>query len=355
MKLFSKILPLSFAGLTAAATLSASEYEISIIAENLNKPVGIAVDSSRNIYFSEVPEPGVFGGENAVKRYNQRRGTTTTLAQGEPYPINIALDQRRNVFWTCQTAGVILRYDRRSRSVAPFLPADFAPGAENALLAPTGITVARTGEVLFTELPDPGNVGANMVSVTDGDNITLISNDEPAPTDIVIAPNGNAYWTCNTAGVILERSPAGVISLLKSGLESPTGIALDRAHKTLYYTEIPTPGEFGPELQEGGTGTNRVVALDLRSGETTIVSQGFPLPQDVAVANNGNVYWTCTTAGVIACATPTDSGSSSGNSRASVRVSASGENVAVEKFTSTTSSAGVNRSVARVSVRASSR
>jgi len=39
--------------------------------------------------------------------------------------------------------------------------------------------------------------------------------------------------------------------------------------------------------------------LDLRSGEVTFVRAGDPEPTDVAVARNGNVYWTCTSAGVI--------------------------------------------------------
>jgi hypothetical protein len=39
--------------------------------------------------------------------------------------------------------------------------------------------------------------------------------------------------------------------------------------------------------------------LDLRSGEVTLVRAGDPEPTDVAVARNGNVYWTCTSAGVI--------------------------------------------------------
>jgi hypothetical protein len=39
--------------------------------------------------------------------------------------------------------------------------------------------------------------------------------------------------------------------------------------------------------------------MDLRSGEVTLLHAGDPEPTDVAVARNGNVYWTCTSAGVI--------------------------------------------------------
>lgn len=300
---FGRLASLSAIAVSALTISSAdaAEYEVEIIAEGLAAPSAIATKSHRTLYFSEVPTPGVFGtdgGENTVKKLDLRTGRMVTISEGEPYPINIALGRRGQVYWTCQTAGVILQYNRHDGK-SFFLPAD--PGADDAqfLLSPTGITVDRNSDVLFTELPMPGTVGPNMVSVSDGENITHISNDEPAPTDIVISFDGTAYWTCNTAGVIIRRSRAGVISILKTGLESPTGIALDRWGRKLYYTELPTPGVSGDE-----GGTNRVVELDLYTMKTTNVSEGFPLPKDVAVAPNGNVYWTCTKAGVIACAKP---------------------------------------------------
>ena len=133
----------------------------------------------------------------------------------------------------------------------------------------------------------------NMVSATDGHNITLISENEPEPTDIVIAPNGAAYWTCKTAGVILKRSPAGVITKLLSDLEEPNGIAIDRTGRYLYFTELTTPGLFGGDAgPEDQGGQNRVMEYDLWKKKLTQVSYGFPLPTDVAVAPNGKIYWT---------------------------------------------------------------
>ena len=40
-------------------------------------------------------------------------------------------------------------------------------------------------------------------------------------------------------------------------------------------------------------------ALNLRTGAIHSVNEGDPEPTDVAVARNGNIYWTCTSAGVI--------------------------------------------------------
>ncbi len=265
---------------------SARDFKVDIVMEGLNSPTGIAARSAKGLYFSEIPTPNVGGGSNTVKFLNLRNGRVSVISEGEPNPVNIALGRRGNVYWTCQTAGVILKYNRHyGKSL--FL---------DELMMPSGITVDRNGDVLFTELPMPGTPGANSVSVSDGEHISLISDGEPAPTDIVIARNGTAYWTCSTAGVILKRSPAGVISLLLDGLAKPTGIALDRKGENLYYTELPTPGVFD--------GDNKVMELNLNTMEKSVVAAGFPLPADVTVALNGKIYWTCTTAGVIASATP---------------------------------------------------
>ena len=60
------------------------------------------------------------------------------------------------------------------------------------------------------------------------------------------------------------------------------------------FTEVPTPGVPGT-----AGGRNKVRALDLSSGRLRSIHEGDPEPTDVAVARNGNVYWTCTSAGVI--------------------------------------------------------
>ena len=110
---------------------------------------------------------------------------------------------------------------------------------------------------------------------------------------IVVSRNGALYWTCKSAGVILQRVN-GDTSVLLDGLDSPVGIALDHKGETLYFTEVPTPGVAGSM-----GGLNRVNALDLATKSVRMIHAGDPAPTDVTVARNGNVYWTCTSAGVI--------------------------------------------------------
>jgi streptogramin lyase len=143
----------------------------------------------------------------------------------------------------------------------------------------------------------PGTAGGTngVFASKDGVNIETINMGEPEPVDVTVAPNGDLYWTCRTAGVILKRdAKSGMISVLLSGLKKPTGITIDRKGRNLYYTEVPTPGVSGAK-----GGMNRVVKYDLKNERMTVVNMGDPEPTDVAVASDGTVYWTCSSAGVI--------------------------------------------------------
>jgi streptogramin lyase len=259
-------------------------YRFSVVAQGLDRPVGITVEGSETAYFTLVPTPGVAGGVNGVAKLDLESGAITMLHVGEPEPTHIALDGESNLYWTCKSAGVILKQTEE--------------GTTSLLLSgleqPSGISVGRGGSVYFTEVPNPGvpNAG-NRVSVARGNTKVILHEGEPEPTDIVVSRDGSLYWTCKSAGVLLRRVN-GETSVLLEGLNSPVGIALDHQAETLYFTEVPTPGIPG-----SAGGRNRVNALDLRTKTVRVIHEGDPEPTDVAVARNGNVYWTCTSAGVI--------------------------------------------------------
>ena len=280
---------LTVAPLLCGAAAMAEGYETRVVAQGLARPVGIAIDGNQTIYFTEIPTPGVGGGANAVKRFDLDTCDVETLHMGEPEPVNIALDKHGDVYWTCKSAGVILRQDDEG-STETLL---------GGLAKPSGVSVDRRGRVYFTEIPSPGVAGAgNRVSVLKGSKIMILHEGEPEPTDIVVGRNGELYWTCKSAGVILEQI-RGVTNVLIDGLDHPSGIALSRNGRRLYFTEVPTPGVPG-----SAGGANKVWELDLRTMERRLVNEGDPEPTDVAVAKNGNVYWTCTSAGVIVEARP---------------------------------------------------
>lgn len=289
-------------GIAVAACLGAwtpasgQDYELSVIARGLERPTGIAVHRKGNVYFTQLPTPGVNGdngGSNRVMRLH-RNGNLRELTFGEPEPTHIAVTKRKTLYWTCKSAGVILTFSGGERSLVL-----------NELEAPSGIAVAdrgpAAGERTFTQIPTPGvngdNGGRNRVSVYDGNTVFDLSSGEPEPTDVAVDDDGTTYWTCTSAGVILYQPRGGERMLLLRDLNLPSGIAVDREGH-VYFTELPTPGVPGDE-----GGMNRIWRHDPDTGETTLIHEGDPDPVDVAVTPDGaTVYWTCRSAGVIVAA-----------------------------------------------------
>lgn len=284
-------------GLLAVTTAFAAgekteQFKTRVVASGLHRPTGIAIQGNHTIYFTEVPTPGVSGmsgGSNSVSQLSLFNRRITRLHTGEPEPVNIIVGQDNDLYWTCKSAGVILTQDDEGET-SVFL---------GGLQKPSGIAMDRCGNIYFTQVPTPGvngmNGGLNNIIFTTGTNQVVLNAGEPEPVDIVVARNGDAYWTCKSAGVILERSVEdGRVSPLLTGLNKPVGIAIDREDRNLYFTEVPTPGVGG---MNGGQ--NKVWQYDLKTGVKTLVNSGDPEPTDVAVSRSGNIYWTCTSAGVI--------------------------------------------------------
>ncbi len=169
------------------------------IATGLKNPIGIAVDKSANVFFTQVPDPGMQDKGNNVAQLVG--GAAKVLSMGEPEPFDIAAGSDGSLYWTCRSAGVILRRDPMG-NIAPLL---------RGLEKPSGIAIDAMGRLYFSEVPTPGMSGANggRNRVWEYDpatrNFALITFGEPEPRDVAVTPDGSTvYWTCTTAGVILR-------------------------------------------------------------------------------------------------------------------------------------------------------
>ena len=169
------------------------------------------------------------------------------------------------------------------------------------LTRPTGIVSGGNRTLYITQLPTPGVPGpmggentVDRIKLGSGQIVNLTTG-EPEPTNLALSKKGELYWTCKSAGVILERNRKGNVSLFLGGLSQPSGIAVDR-WGFVYFTQVPTPGVNGAN---GGTNTvNASDGLDIE-----VLTLGEPEPTDITVSRNGTAYWTCKSAGVILCRT----------------------------------------------------
>jgi len=180
--------------------------QVSLFLRGLEEPNGIAVDRWDNVYFTLLPTPGVpgsMGGRNTVNVSNGM--DIMVLTMGEPEPTDIAVNRRGDAYWTCKSANVILK--RSAEGMVSLLLSE--------LNAPVGIALDKHGEKLyFTEVPTPGVPGSmggdNKVWMYDFEEgeLQLVDAGDPEPRDITVARNGRVYWTCTSAGVIVEAKRA---------------------------------------------------------------------------------------------------------------------------------------------------
>ncbi len=179
--------------------------KVSVFLGGLVKPSGIGVDQWDNIYFTQVPTPGVNGMNGGLNTVNATDGNVIhTLTLGEPEPTDIVVSKTGVAYWTCKSAGVILK--RSANGVVSRLLGD--------LQKPTGIALDNSSRILFfTQVPTPGVSGmmggmnrVSQLNLETGELMTVNFGD-PEPTDIAVAANGNLYWTCTSAGVIVEATP----------------------------------------------------------------------------------------------------------------------------------------------------
>lgn len=82
----------------------------------------------------------------------------------------------------------------------------------SGLTRPSGIVAGACDELCFSEVPNPGvsgpNGGQNRVWELNLRTMkkTLVDFGDPEPTDITVARDGALYWTCSSAGVIVEAT-----------------------------------------------------------------------------------------------------------------------------------------------------
>ncbi len=266
----------------------AAAFTYNEVASGLSKPSGLALGGAHSLVVSQQPAAPL---DASIARIDLRSGGVSLLGTGAAVRSGFAANRTGRLYWVDASQGALMTQGS----------ADEAPAVLHAgtMLPATAIAVDSSDRVYLAGAAASGGMGTAAVIVRGG-SITAIP-DPPGPekTTLVAGASGDLYWTSSASGLIYHRAPDGTGSVVVSGLNAPQGLALDGAENILYFTEVPTPGVAG-----AAGGRNTVNALDLSSLVRTVVHSGDPQPTGVAVAPNGNVYWTSTSRGLVMVAVP---------------------------------------------------
>lgn len=258
------------------------------VATGLSKPTGIALSGIHSVVVSQQPTAPL---DASIARIDLRTGGVDLAGTGPAVQSGFAANRAGRLYWVDAAKGALMTQGSVRETPAVLHAGGMLPATVLAVDSSDRVYLAGTANA------SSGGVAAVIVR---GGAITAIP-DPPGPdkTTLVAGASGDLYWTSRSAGLIYHRSPDGSGGVVLSGLNAPQGLALDPAENVLYFTEVPTPGVAG-----SAGGKNTVNALDLASLSRTVIHSGDPQPTGVAVAANGNVYWTSTSRGTVMVAVP---------------------------------------------------
>jgi len=262
----------------------AAPFAFNTVASGLTQPTGLALAGSGTLVVAQQPPSPQ---DAAIAKVSLRTGAVTLVPTGSAVLGGFAANREGRLYWVDASTGTLMTLGAQ----------DAAPTVLHAggMLPATTLAV-DTSENLYIAGTASGANGTAAVLVRGAGLAAMADPGGPVKTAMAAGSGGDLYWTSSAAGVIYHLAPDGTGSNVVTGLHAPTGIALDAAENILYFTEVPEPGKDG--------GQNTVNALDLATQTRTVIHKGDPQPTSVAVAPNGNVYWTSTSRGQVMEAVP---------------------------------------------------
>ena len=256
---------LTIAGLTLTVTQAGSSYVAAnplstLVSSGLNRPYGVAVDGSGNVYIADTDN-------NAIKEWNATTQTVSTLvSSGLNQPLGVAVDGAGNVYIADTFNNAIKEWNVTTQTVSTLV--------SSGLNQPLGVAVDGAGNVYIA---DANNNAIKEWNVTTQTVTTLVSLGLSYPEGVAVDGAGNVYIadTFNNAIKKWNVTTQTVSTLVSSGLYRPYGVAVDGAGN-LYIADTGNNA-----LKEWSATTQTV---------STLVSLGLNQPFGVAVDGAGNVY-----------------------------------------------------------------
>ncbi|MBK9798093.1 MAG: PKD domain-containing protein [Holophagaceae bacterium] len=260
----------------ALMTQASSDHSPAVLhAGGMLPATTLAVDAADKVYIAgSAPSPAgmaavlVLGG-----------GLASIPDSGGPEKTALAAGVSGDLYWTSSRDGLI--YHRT--------PDGQGSVVLSGLSAPQGLSLDAAENILyFTEVPTPGTSGAaggrntvNALDLATGTR-TVIHRGDPQPTGVVVAPNGNVYWTSTSRGVVMVAVPgaapaatAQFTAALTGAEEVPPVATQAKGQATFSLASGTTRSDdsddhvsTGPALRYrlSLTGINNVRRIELRQG-----------------------------------------------------------------------------------------
>ena len=226
------------------------------IIDGFNSALGVAVDSVGNVYISNVDDRKV----NKVTP----SGIVTTILTGSNRQWSVAVDSYNNIYIT-DTYNGLVKMLNSSGSLIRNIPASNPVSPGNQI---TGVAVDSIGNVYMVDQPNN-----KIKKVTPAGIITEIGSGFNSPTNLAVDSVGNVYVADRNNNKIKKVTPAGIITEIGNGFNRPFGVAVDSVGN-VYVADT----------------YNHKVKKVTPSGIITENGSGFSYPAGIAVDSVGNIY-----------------------------------------------------------------
>ncbi|OAA87028.1 cell wall-binding repeat-containing protein [Clostridium coskatii] len=244
--------------------LDTSGHITTLVSSELNYPSEVAVDSIGNVYIADT-------NNNAIKKLDTSGHMTTLVSSGLNRPNGVAVDSAGNVYIADTFNRAIKKLDTSGHMTTLV---SSPPGLMFPLMTPCGVAVDSIGNVYI--------VDRDMMAVdkldTSGHMTTLVSSGLWVPQEVAVDSTGNLYITDSQLRIIMKVDTSGntttLASSVSSGLNAPYGVAVDSTGN-LYITDNNTVKKS--VLTQNSTINPTIRSFDKNTAKQTDVSTTLSL------------------------------------------------------------------------------
>jgi sugar lactone lactonase YvrE len=220
------------------------------VGSKLISPAGVAVDSTGNIFITDMDRQAVYKVTPA--------GAKTTIGTGFSVPEAVAVDGAGNVYVADSQAAAVFKVTPGGVQTTVGTGFDF----------PNGVAVDGAGNVYVTD-PFTDQVS----KVTPGGTQTTVGGGYNTPAGVAVDSAGNVYVADTFNQTVFKITPGGTQTAVRGTFNAPAAVATDAAGD-VYVTD---------------DGTNLLYKVTKSGVQSTMITD-LNVPNGVALDGFGNLY-----------------------------------------------------------------